>query len=56
MFVMVTLFAVWLGWELKFIRERRAVLAQADGWGYPFVTVEQSRNSGGSELAWSKIK
>jgi hypothetical protein len=26
MFVVVTVFAVWLGWELKFIRERQACL------------------------------
>jgi hypothetical protein len=25
MFVAVTLFALWLGWELRFIRERHAV-------------------------------
>jgi hypothetical protein len=30
MFVVVTVFAVWLGWELKFIRDRRAFLAAMD--------------------------
>ena len=26
MFVVVTLFAVWLGWEMKYVRERRACM------------------------------
>ena len=30
MFVVVTLFAVWLGWELKFIRDRRGFLTAMD--------------------------
>jgi hypothetical protein len=30
MFVAVTLFSLWLGWELKFIRDRRAFLAAMD--------------------------
>jgi hypothetical protein len=29
LFVVVTIFAVWLGWELKFIRERQAFLMRA---------------------------
>jgi hypothetical protein len=30
LFVFVTVFAVWLGWELKFIRERNSFLALLD--------------------------
>jgi hypothetical protein len=30
MFVAVTLFALWLGWELKFIRDRRSFLKSMD--------------------------
>jgi hypothetical protein len=30
MFVVVTLFALWLGWELKFIRDRRSFLKSMD--------------------------
>ena len=28
MFVLVTIFGVWLGWQRKFVRERKAVLAE----------------------------
>ena len=28
MFVVVTIFGVWLGWQLKIVRERKAVLAE----------------------------
>jgi hypothetical protein len=36
LFVMVTLLACWLGWELKFVQERRAMLGSllASGNGY----------------------
>jgi hypothetical protein len=30
LFVVVTLFALWLGWELKFIRDRRSFLKSMD--------------------------
>jgi hypothetical protein len=30
MFVGVTIFAVWLGWELNWIRQRRAMISQSD--------------------------
>jgi hypothetical protein len=33
MFVVVTVFAVWLGWELKFIRERQAFLSRMEEQG-----------------------
>jgi hypothetical protein len=35
MFVVVTAVAIWLGWELKFIRDRKATIARmvADGSG-----------------------
>jgi hypothetical protein len=41
MFLMVTVLAVWLGWELKFIRERRDFLALLDR--YRMAEIEAAR-------------
>ncbi|HEY4310229.1 MAG TPA: hypothetical protein VGN12_12330 [Pirellulales bacterium] len=32
-FLVVTAFAIWLGWELSFIRQRQAWLRVHDSWG-----------------------
>ena len=46
MFVVVTVFAVWLGWELKFIRDRKALRnwLAANGGG---VTVQNPKGFDG---------
>lgn len=42
LFLVITLFAVWLGWELKFIRDRDDAKARADadgGWIEPAAAI-----------------
>ena len=40
LFVVVTIFCVWLGWQVRIVHERRAVLDEIAGAGY--VTLEDS--------------
>ncbi len=42
LFVAVTLFAVWLGWELKFIRERNSLRDWIDANGFACTAAEAS--------------
>jgi hypothetical protein len=42
MFVVVTVFAVWLGWELKFIRDRKAMVDWINYNGFACTAAEAS--------------
>jgi hypothetical protein len=43
MFVVVTVFAIWLGWELKFVRERKIACARANDRTLTIDSVQQWR-------------
>ncbi len=43
MFLLVTVIAVWLGWELKFIRERKRFLALLDQYRMAEMEAASSR-------------
>ena len=45
MFVMVTVVAVWLGWELTFVRERRTALEWLKKNGGFVVSVAETKNN-----------
>ena len=45
MLLVVTVFAVWLGWELKFIRKRQAMIRQLRAGGSTAESTEELRRS-----------
>jgi hypothetical protein len=51
MFVIVTLFAFWLGWELKFIRDRRAFVAAMDE--LRTAEIQKSTSAFGLNFTWT---
>ena len=54
MFVVVTVFGVWLGWQLKIVRDRKALLAEISHEQHTLEEMEADPSgNGGSNAHWA---